>query len=255
VKLIFEERPSDSPFVERIWRTRSERVETFISIAVSQWELVIWTQYGKTQMTVRGPETHATHAPVPENAEFFGIFFKHGTYLPHLPFDQLINQGLDLPTAGGQSFWLNGSVWEFPTFDNADTFVNRLVQEGLVAHESNVEAALQGCLPDDYSLRTTQRRFLRTTGLSLNSVRKIERARYAAGLLRQGISIQDTVFQAGFFDQAHMTHTLKRLIGQTPAQIMDIARPVQLSFTYNTTSPLMNYDMDVVGNSLQGALP
>ncbi|MBX3080195.1 MAG: helix-turn-helix domain-containing protein [Anaerolineae bacterium] len=253
MKLIFEERPSDSPFVERIWRTRSERIDTFISIAVSQWELVVWTQYGKTQMTVRGPETHATYAPVPDNAEFFGIFFKHGTYMPHLPFDQLINQGLDLPDAGSHSFWLNGSAWQFPTYDNADTFVNRLVREGLIAYESNVEAALHGSLPDDYSLRTTQRRFLRSTGMSLNAVRKIERARYAAGLLRQGISIQDTVFQAGFFDQAHMTHALKRLIGQTPAQIMDISRSVQLSFTYNTTPPPVAYDMDVIWNSLQGA--
>ena len=254
MKLIFDERPSDSPFVERIWRTRSERVETFISVAVSQWELVVWTQDGKTQMTVRGPETHATYAPVPENAEFFGIFFKHGTYMPHLPFTQLINEGIDLPAAGSQTFWLNGSTWQFPTYDNADTFVNRLVQEGLIAYEPNVEAALKGVLPDDYSLRTTQRRFLRTAGMSLNAVRKIERARYAASLLRHGNTIQDTVFGAGYFDQAHMTHALKRLIGQTPAQLMDATRPVQLSFTYNTAPPVVNYDWAIVqSNSQRGA--
>jgi hypothetical protein len=254
VNLIFEERPSDSPFVERIWRTQSERVETFISVAASHWELVIWTQYGKTQMTVRGPETHATYAPVPEDAEFFGILFKHGTYMPHLPFTQLINQGIDLPAAGSQTFWLNGSSWQLPNYDNADTFVHRLVHEGLIAYEPNVEAALKGHLRDDYSLRTTQRRFLRTTGMSLNAVRKIERARYAASLLRQGNAIQDTVYETGYFDQAHMTHTLKRLIGQTPAQLMDSTQSVQLSFTYNTDTPLVNYDLTVdQSNSLRGA--
>jgi hypothetical protein len=236
VKLIIEERPSDSPFAARIWQAQSQRVETFISTASSHWELVIWTQQGKTQMTVRGPETHATYAPVPEDAEFFGISFKHGTHMPHLPFSQLVNLGLDLPDAGSGSFWMNGAAWQFPTYENADIFVDRLVREGLLAYEPDIEAALQGQLPDEYSLRTTQRRFVRATGMSLNAVRKIERAHHATRLLRQGVAIQDTVFEAGYFDQAHMTHALKRLIGQTPAQLMDISRPVQLSYSYNTTA-------------------
>ena len=37
----FEERFSDSPFVERIWRAQTERTGPFLSIATSHWEMVI----------------------------------------------------------------------------------------------------------------------------------------------------------------------------------------------------------------------
>ena len=50
--------------------------------------------------------------------------------------------------------------------------------------------------------------------------RQIERARYATNLLRDGASILDTVHEAGYFDQAHLTRSLKVLIGETPASVM-----------------------------------
>ena len=50
-------------------------------------------------------------------------------------------------------------------------------------------------------------------------IRQIERARYAMTLLCQGTSILDTVYKAGYYDQSHMTNSLKRFLGQTPAQI------------------------------------
>jgi hypothetical protein len=42
-----EERPSDSPFVERIWRSHSERGGSFLSIAESRWEMVVTRRHGK----------------------------------------------------------------------------------------------------------------------------------------------------------------------------------------------------------------
>jgi hypothetical protein len=71
MKFIFEERPSDSPFVETIWRTQSENAGSFISVGVSHWEIVVTRQNDKTTLTVRAPETKATPAPIPEDAEFF----------------------------------------------------------------------------------------------------------------------------------------------------------------------------------------
>jgi methylphosphotriester-DNA--protein-cysteine methyltransferase len=38
-------------------------------------------------------------------------------------------------------------------------------------------------------------------------------------LLQRGVSIHDTVHEAGYFDQPHLTRSLKRLLGQTPAEI------------------------------------
>jgi len=86
MRFIFEERPSDSPCVERIWRTHSEHAGTFISQAASQWEVVVTKHDGQTTFTLRGPETKATPMGVQwTDTEFFGIVFRLGTFLPHLP--------------------------------------------------------------------------------------------------------------------------------------------------------------------------
>ncbi len=221
MKFTFDQRPSDSPFVETIWRTQSEGSGgSFVSQAASHWEMVITQFKGKTTLTVRGPETKASPAPVPEGAvDFFGIIFKLGTFMPHLPPGILRDrQDATLPEAGTQSFWLHGAAWQFPDYENADAFVDRLVRENLLAREPVVAAALQGQLKD-LSLRSIQRRFLRATGVTHNTVYQIERARRAMMLLRQGASILDTVEHTGYADQPHLTRALKRYIGQTPAQL------------------------------------
>ena len=155
------------------------------------------------------------------------------------PGDLKDRHDLTLPAAASRSFWLNGSAWEYPDFENADTFVARLVRKGIVVRDAGVEAALAR-QPGRLPIRSTQRHFLRATGLSHRTVRQIERARYATTLLKQGASILDTVYDAGYFDQAHLTRSLKTLIGQTPVEIRHGKE--QLSFLYKTTPPPRIYD-------------
>lgn len=229
----FEERSSDSPVVEKIWRAHSERAGSFLSVAASHWEMVVTRQAGKTFLTVRGPETKATPLHCSADGEWLGIRFKLGTVMPHLPASHLVDGAVNLPDAGSRSFWLHRSAWQFPDFETADTFVERLVRDDLLVCEPVVQATLHDQLKDR-SLRTAQRHFLRTTGLTHSTVRQIERARYATTLLRQGRSILDVVYEAGYFDQPHMTRALKHFIGLTPAQLTDRSTDVQLSFLYKT---------------------
>ncbi len=219
MKFTFAERPSDSPFVETIWHTQSERAGSFIAPAVSHWEMVVTRHKGKTTLTVRGPETKATPAPCPEGAEMFGIKFKLGAFMPYLPVSNLVDGAVNLPEATGESFWLHSATWQLPDFENTDTFIERFVRDGLLVHEPVVDAVLQN-QPQAMSLRSVQRRFLRATGLTHGAVRQIERARQAAALLAQGVSRIDTVDLAGYAGQPHLTRSLKRLVGQTPAQII-----------------------------------
>lgn len=215
----FDYRPAASSLVDAIWHTRTEKAETFISTAETRWEMVITTYQGQTSLTVRGPETQATPADSLPDMEVFGIVFKVGTFMPHLPPLKLLNRNdTTLPPASHNSFYLHGSSWELPTFDNADTFIHRLEREELLVQDDVVQSALQGRLPD-LSLRSIQRRFLQVTGLSHNSIYQIHRAQQALNLLAQGVSILDTVEQLGYADQPHLTRMLKRYIGQTPAQI------------------------------------
>ncbi len=213
----FEQRRSDSPLVEMLWRTQSEHASSFTSVAVSHWEMVVTTHQGKTNLVIRGPETKATLAHGPADAEFFGVRFKLGTFIPKLPLSKLANGVLVLPEATGRSVWLDGSAWQIPDYDDAATFVNWLERAGLVVHDPVVEAALSGRA--ELSSRSVQRRFLHATGLTQGTVRQIERAEQAKTLLEQGVAIADTVYLAGYADQPHLTRALKRLVGQTPAQL------------------------------------
>jgi len=219
MELVFDERSANSSFVEMIWHTHSERAGTFTSIAVSHWEIVTMTFNGKTMITARGPETKASEADFPADAEFFGITFKLGTFMPHLPIKTLLDrQDATLPEASSNSFWLHGSAWELPTFENADVFVGRLIRQGILVRDPVVEAAIQGYTPD-MSVRSLQYRFLQATGLTHKTIQQIERARSAVSLLELGTPILDTALELGYFDQAHLTNSLKRFIGKTPAQI------------------------------------
>jgi hypothetical protein len=74
----FEERSSSSPLVSITWHTRSEPEESFISVAVSHWEMVVTRQAAAAWLTVRGPETK--ELPQPDNADVF--------------FDRLVRAGL-----------------------------------------------------------------------------------------------------------------------------------------------------------------
>ena len=225
----FMERPSDSPFVEVIWRNFCESGGSFISMATSHWQMVVTIHEGKTKITVRGPETKATPAFCPPGAEHFGIYFKHGVVMPQLPASQYRDGMVDLPEARSDSFWLNGSAWQFPNYGNADTFIDRLVRGGLLIREPVVDTVLRSDL-QELSIRSVQRRFLRATGLTRGALSQIDRARHATGLLQQGVSIVDTVDQAGYADQPHLTRSLKHFIGLTPAQLLRNREPEQLSF-------------------------
>ena len=231
--IVFEDRPSDSPFVERVWRCHSERAGTFLSVAASHLEMVVTRHSGKTFLTLRGPETRATLADCPAEGEWLAVRFKLGTYMPQHPARTLIDRrDENLPGASTRTFWLDGAQWDYPDFENADTFVARLVRNGVIARDGAVEAALQG-ERQALSHRSVQRHFLQATGMTHGTFRQIERARYATNLLKQGVSILDTVHEAGYFDQAHFTRSLRHLIGQTPARI--IRATEQLSFLYKTT--------------------
>ncbi len=215
----FEIRVPDSAYIESVWRTQSQDAGAFISTAETHWEMVVTRYKGELTITMRGPETEAKPAPFPKDAEFFGIVFKHGTFMPHLPVSKLVNEHVNLPQAANNAFWLHSAAWELPTFENADGFINRLVREEMLVFDPVVEAVLKN-RPLDMSLRTVQRRFLRATGLTRGTFEQIERAQQAATLLQKGTSIAEAIFQAGYADQPHLTRSLKRYVGHTPGQIL-----------------------------------
>jgi AraC-like DNA-binding protein len=213
-----DERASCSPLVERTWWARSAPADWFISVATSNWEMCVTRQRGAAWLTVRGPHTKATLTPIPADAEFFGIRFSLGTFMPGLPPAALVDRAVTRPAIG--------SSWELPRPDNSDVFVDRLVRAGLLVHDpvaAEIAAEMANGGVQGLSARTVQRRVARATGLTRGAIRQIRRAEAAVELLAGGVSACDAARQAGYADQAHLTRSVKRFVGQTPARISSSA--------------------------------
>jgi AraC-like DNA-binding protein len=244
MSIIYEERVSDSPHVEKITHGRTVSDGSSVRPAECCCHMVFVRHNGRVQPLVVGPLTSAGVASWGEGAEILWIKLKLGTFMPHMPTTNLLGRETILPEAASQSFWLNGSAWQFPDYENADTIVDKLVRDGLLVSDPVVNAALLDQLPEMPS-RTVRHRFLRSTGLTQSHIRQVERAQRAAALLQQGVSILDTVYEAGYFDQPHMTRSLKQWIGHTPAQIIRMSTPEACHFIQDSDI-LPDYNTNVL---------
>jgi hypothetical protein len=231
-----ESRPSDSPHVQRVWRSRSSEVDRMTSVATASWDLVVWEHRGEVSAAVLGPESRASPAPVPQDATFFGISFGLDAVMPHLAVDRLVDGSVELPVATRGSFWLKGAAVPIPDFDDAELFVRRLVRDGVLVRDPVVAAVRRG-EPPGVCERTVQRRFLATTGLTRSAVHRIERARNAAVLIQEGVPAREVTHRLGYFDQPHLARSLTRFIGRTATQLSTRVPAEPLSLLYKTDAP------------------
>lgn len=221
---VFEGRLSDSPYIEMVWRGRVERDYAPVCPADVRWNLLFVRQNGRVRVSVEGATSQFVPKTQSAGSEFLVIKFRLGAFMPYLPAAHLLNGDAILPAAARQSFWLNGAAWQLPDYDNAETFVERLVRHNVLVHDPVVNIVLQD-RPQAVSSRTVRRRFLLATGLTPTTIQQIERAQQAAALLEQGVPILDAVYQSGYADQPHLTRSLRRFFGQTPAQIARLNQP------------------------------
>jgi hypothetical protein len=227
-----------------ITRGQTVSADTLIRPAELHWHMVFSYHDGGAYPLVVGPLTSSGIVSWTEGGEILWIKFKPGTFMPHMPFRNLLDKETLLPEAASRnSFWLKGYAWQFPDYENVETFIGRLVRDEILVSDPVVNAALQDRVPD-MSLRTLRHRFLRATGLSQNHLRQIARAQRASALLEQGVSILDTVYELGYFDQPHLTRALKRWIGYTPAEIIH-RNPPSCHFIQDSALEL-GYDTNVL---------
>jgi hypothetical protein len=219
MSLIYEQKPSDSPYVETVIHGYTTAEGSSIRPAEIHWHMVFVKHDGSTRLILAGPQRTSGVASWGEGGEILWLKFKLGTFIPHLPTRKLLDSETSLPGALSKSFWLKGAAWEFPDPENIDTFIGKLAREEVIAFDPLIAAALKRP-PLDIPPRTLRHRFLQATGLPQGHIVQVERAQRAAALLQQGTSILDTVHEAGYFDQPHLTRSLKQFVGYTPGELV-----------------------------------
>jgi len=178
---------------------------------------------GQSNAILVGPWTSSGQVTLGGEAEILWVKFKMGSFMPHLPTRSFRDTETVLPESASQSsFWLKSSIWQFPNFENVEIFVDRLARQNILVNDPIVQESLRGHSISIAS-RTLRYRFLQVTGLSQNQIFQYQRALKAAALLENGLPILDAVFEAGYYDQPHLTRSLKHWVGRTPAQISQVS--------------------------------
>lgn len=233
-----EQRPSDSPYVERFYRAgqvTGSMPARIRSVANSNWELVVWSHRGRTNVAVRGPETAPTVLDfAPGDGQTLGIIFKHGAYLASMPVPGLVDTAVPSPHTTARSFVLQGYEWQLPTYDNAEVFVERLVRAGLLVRDPLVTDVVRGDTTTLVTPRSVQRRVVAATGLTQGTIRQIERARQAAIRLMRGEAVAEVAQRVGYHDQPHLTRSLTRFLGLTATRLRRPEAGEVLSLLYKT---------------------
>jgi hypothetical protein len=214
-----EERAADSPLVASIRRARYRATTTETVLPDGSWDLLFIRKAGGPVIAVQTGQIAAPLTAVHEAGdELLVLTFKPEVYMPQLPGHKIFQQGVVRPVEHGRGVWIDAERLELPTFDNAEHLVAAMARKGLLERDPVVARALQGA-SQRLDERSIQRHFSAVTGLSFKGFQQIARAREAARLLRSGQSPSDVAAELAFSDQSHMTHSLKRFLGQTPSQL------------------------------------
>jgi hypothetical protein len=206
-----------SPFVAAVSFMRVQRAGSMLVPPDGRWDLVFIRDAHGTRALRTGLTTRAVQLVHAGTEEILAISFKASAKIVTVDSVASLDKGYVLP--GDHSrFAIGGDIFEIPTVDNADAFVERLKKRGLLKANPRIQAILDG-EPLAVSARTLQRQFKLATGMTHKRFTMIERARLAAESLRKGDAAQNVVHSLGFYDQAHLINSLREIVGQTPSQL------------------------------------
>jgi hypothetical protein len=221
----YEEKPSQSRFVDVIWRTHDTSDGTYLAAADACWDMVFIRSVHGNRALLSGPSSTITPVPYRAGNRNVGIRFHRGTFLTHVPASAMVDTTESLPMPAEETFLLAGLEFRLPTYETVDEFIADLERLDLLSDDAVAMAALRGEEPET-STRSVQRHVSTATGLSANRIRQIVRAREAAERLMHGDPILDVAHDLGYADQAHLTRDVKRLTGYTPGQTKGRDEPI-----------------------------
>lgn len=207
-----------APFVSHVAQTRFATTGSVVMPPDGCWDIVFIRHQGQLFILRTGLTTKSVTVHHSAGDEILAIVFKPHAFMPAFSATALRDEGQDLVKVGGNRFWLGNELYEVPTLETAADFAAKLAQKQTVENSEVVESLLAG-RPKAMSVRTMQRHFLKTTGLTYKAFKQIMRAQKAVQLLQTGQPALQVAFSLGYTDQSHLINSLKSIMGQTPKQI------------------------------------
>jgi AraC-like DNA-binding protein len=205
-------------FVHHISLTKFDLAGKKILQPDGYWDLTVLRRSNGTRLVRMYQTTKAVVIEHEPGDEILAISFKPGIFIPFLPHEARHDKGVALPFFGPGCFMIGSERFEIPTPENTHILIQRMIQKGVLQTHKIVVGALNG-QPPVASDRTLQRGFLQSTGLTQKYFTQIKRAQKAVSMLQTGASAAWVAGDLGYSDQAHMTKSLKYIMGQTPGQI------------------------------------
>jgi hypothetical protein len=219
---IHKSRASDNPHIDRIWRSQNITDGVYSATPDGSWDLIVMIdRTGARQMALTGQATKPMQVPYQAGTGSVVISFVPGAYLPHYPAEALLDSIIFLPNFDDEHFNIAGHTFAFPTFEDAEVLVEKMVLLGILKNDSVVDGVSKGT-PRAASSSTTQRHFVRTTGLTQKYLAQIRQAQRAIRLLQEGKKPIDAAIDSGYTDQSHLAKSLKKIMDAKPSDVDDI---------------------------------
>ena len=215
----YEDKHPDSLYVDKIWHTYTTSDGVFTAGLDGNWDIIIFRMGDKVRVTVNGVGKHAVQVPYVAGVDSVGIALKPGVFLQDFKGKEIVNSQHTLSKGNVSYVEIGGYLFKIPDFESAEIFVDTLIEKGILLI-SPIVSSLNDRSTSGVSDRSLRRHTMNTTGLSPYFFHQIQRAQRATQLLQQGMPIARVAAETGYTDQAHMTKSVKALMGLTPAQII-----------------------------------
>lgn len=219
---IHKSRHPDNPYIDTIWATKNTDNGVYMATPDGSWDLIVMIyKDSKRHMVITGQATEPKEIPYEAGTGSVVISFAPGAYMPKYPAEQLLNSFEVLPDFDENHFMIAGHTFAYPTYENAEKLVERLVELKILKNDLVVNGELTGS-PRAMSDRAKQQHFSKTTGMSKAKLQQIKRAQEAVRLLQQGKKPIEAATEAGYTDQPHLAKSLKKIMHAKPSDVTDI---------------------------------
>jgi AraC-like DNA-binding protein len=214
----YEENVIDSLYIEKIWHTVTTDAGVYIAGLDGNWDIIITRSPSGVTVSVNGIGTKAVEVPYMAGVDSVGIALKPGVFLRDYKGKTIVNSQHVIHDADDSYVEIGGHRFNIPDFESAERFICELSGTGVLVIDSIAASRIQPTEAAS-SGRTLRRHVAETTGLTRNFLTQIDRAQVAGSLLQEGMPISQVAIEAGYSDQAHMTKSLKKILGKTPTQL------------------------------------